>query len=163
MRKMLLVLMTLILVMGFSLPVFAGNVPTTAAVADAEKGWILTTPFKTGVTGFWFPTDNTFAGGLNVTALSVRYISAENPTLSKISLDLDGTIAKEFNAANETLYGIGIKANYAKDMTSKTGLMFEPSIGATALRNLKGITGWPDIFRDYRFAIYGTVVLYKFQ
>lgn len=157
MRKFLGFLMVAMLLLTGS--AFAADTPAPIV----EKGWILTMPFKTGVTGFWFPTDNTFAGGLNVTALSVRYISAENPTLSKISLDLDGTVAKEFNVANETLYGIGIKANYAKDMTSKTGVMFEPSIGITALRNLKGITAWQEIFRGYKFAFYGNVVLYKFQ
>ena len=149
-------MLAFILVLGFSLPVFAEDSPVV------PLGWSVTMPFKAGVTGFWFPSDNTFAGGVNLTAVSLRYNSPENPTLSKMSLDLDGTLAKEFNETNETLYGLGVKVNYAKDMTSKTGVTFEPSIGVTALRNLKGVEKFSDIFRDYKFAIYGNVVLYKF-
>ncbi len=126
------------------------------------QGLSLTMPFETGVTAFWFPSDNTIAGGISETFLRVKYVDVNHPTLSKFSIDLDGTLAQEINEGHDSLYGIGIKVNYKIAMESPTGIAFEPSIGITALRNLRGINVAGDIFRDYKLAIYGNIVLYKF-
>lgn len=158
MRKLLLAVMSVLLVMGLSLPVFAEDTP-----APAEPlGWNLSFFNGTGVTAFWFPTDNTIAGGLNTNLARVKNNDPVNPTLSKISIDLDATIAKEFNEAKDTLYGVGIKVNYAQSITNQSGFAFEPSIGVTALRNMEGINEISDMFRNFKFAVYGNVVLYKF-
>ena len=154
MKKLLMIVMLLIsLLMMLSTGAFAG---------DVEKGFILSYPMETAVTAFYFPTDKTIAGGISETVVRIKYISAENSTLSKIYLDLDGTLAKEFTEAQDSLYGIGIKAKYGVHMTSKTGMAFEPSIGVTALRSLKGINKASDVARNYRLALYGDIVLYRF-
>jgi hypothetical protein len=160
MKKIILAVLMFVLIASI------GGMGGSAFAEDTPKevlGWDVTMPFKTGVTAFYFPSDSTFAGGLNTTVLSVRNNNPVNPTLSKITFDLDATVAQEFNENNDTLYGLGFKVNYAQNITSKSGVMFEPSIGVTALRNLKGINTFADVCRDYRFAIYGNVVLYKFR
>ncbi len=144
------ILLTVLMILCFTVP------------AMATDGWNVTMPFETGVTAFWFPTDNTIAGGLSETVLRIQYIDVNRPMLSKFSLDLDGTLAKEVNEAQDTLYGLGVKVNYHVVATSSSGITFEPSIGVTALRNLKGINDISDILKDYKIAIYGNVVLYKF-
>ncbi len=117
---------------------------------------------KTGATAFWFPSDNTIAYGVSETVLTLKYADVNHPMLSKLSLDLDGTLAQEVNVNKDTLYGIGVKVNYNTAMTNSTGVAFEPSIGITALRNMKGINSLTDIYTDMRMALYGTIVLYKF-
>jgi len=144
------ILLAVLMILCFAIPVMAAD------------GWNVTMPFETGITAFWFPTDNTIAGGLSETVLRVKYIDANRPILSKFSLDLDGTLAKEVNEAQDTLYGLGFKVNYHVAMTSSSGFTFEPSIGVTALRNLKGINTMSDVFKDYKIAVYGNIVLYKF-
>lgn len=113
-------------------------------------------PMETGATAYWFPGDNTFAAGVSETVLRMKYAK-----LDKFSLDLDGTLAKEVNADSDTLYGIGCKVNYNIAYTNSSGITFEPSIGVTALRNMKNITKAADLLNDYRIAIYGNMVLYR--
>lgn len=129
--------------------------------AQAE-GFEISTPLETGVTAFWFPEDNTLAGGISFTALRFKYVSPNLPTLSKIAIDLDGTVAKEINETQDTLYGIGAKASYDVDVIDQTGFVFKPSLGITALRDIHGIREAGDLLKDFKFAVYGTVVLYKF-
>jgi hypothetical protein len=155
MRKLVLAVLMFLLVMVFSIPVFAENAPVL--------GWDISMPFKTGVTAFYFPTNSTYAAGVSTTIVSIKNNDPINPVLSKFSFDLDATIAQEFNETNDTLYGLGMKINYEKNMISKTGVTFTPSIGVTALKNLKGVNTGAELVRDYRFAIYGNIVLYKFR
>lgn len=162
MGKLLLVVMSVLLVMGLSLPVFAEDAPVAEPL-----GWNASFFNGTGVTAFWFPTDNTIAAGLNTNILRFKNNDPNNPTLSKISFDLDATIAKEFNEAKDTLYGLGVKVNYNQAMTSKTGVVFEPSIGLTALKSFKKtddnkLEKAVDLVRDLKVAIYGNIILYKF-
>ena len=110
-------------------------------------------PMETTVTGFWFPTDDTIAVGVNHTVLRVAHSN-----LPKFSLDLDGTLAKEVNEAKDTLAGVGVKVNYHINKTTETGFVFMPSIGLTALKNIKG---FKDIAEDWKLAVYGSVILYK--
>jgi len=60
------------------------------------------------------------------------------------------------------LSGPGLKVNYDVDMVDKSGFTFKPSIGLTTLRNIEGLNMASDILKNWRVAIYGSVVLYKF-
>lgn len=139
------------------LAVFGGTICVNAG------GFEITAPFETGVTAFYFPTDNTIAGGVSETVLRLRYNDETHLLLQKLSLDLDGTLAQEINVEKDTLYGLGVKLNYDTEMLSNTGIVFQPSVGVTALRNMKGINTVSDIFREYKIAVYGNIVLYRFQ
>jgi hypothetical protein len=129
---------------------------------DDAQGWNLTAPFETGVTAFYFPTDSTIAGGVSETVLRIRFVDVNRPILSRLSLDLDGTLAQAVNQDKDTLYGVGFKVNYDINMYGPSGVTFEPSIGITALRNAKNISGLSDLMKDYKIALYGTIVLYRF-
>ena len=114
----------------------------------------ITVPMETGITGFWFPDDDTIAGGVSLTVMRLQHAKIE-----KFSLDLDGTLAKEINENKDTLAGIGVKVNYLVGQTNEAGLVFEPSIGVTLLNNVKA---FEDVITGFRVAIYGNIVLYKF-
>jgi len=114
----------------------------------------ITVPMETGITGFWFPDDDTIAGGVSLTVMRLQHAQIE-----KFSLDLDGTLAKEINENKDTLAGIGVKVNYLVGQTNEAGLVFEPSIGVTLLNNVKA---FEDVITGFRVAIYGNIVLYKF-
>ena len=157
MKKLILVVIMFLVIGGMGGSALAEDAPPVEPL-----GWNLTYFNGTGITAFYFPTDSTIAGGLNTNLSRVSNNDPANPFLSKLSIDLDATIAKEFNEAKDTLYGLGLKLNYAQTMTSKSGIVFEPSIGATALRNMKDIKEFSDAFRNFKFALYGNVVLYKF-
>lgn len=133
----------------------------TAQAQEPVQGLQVTTPFETGITGLWFPGDDTIAGGVNFTAVRVKYCDFDFPTICKIAVDLDGVIAKEVNADKETLYGPGVKVNYDIDMINDTGFTFKPSIGLTFLKNADNFD-MQNVLQDWRFAIYGNVILYKF-
>lgn len=123
----------------------------TACFAQAE--FSLTMPMETTASGFWFPTDNTIAVGISHTVARLAYSG-----LPKVSLDLDGTLAKEVNEEKDNLAGIGVKINYHVQKATDTGFVFVPSIGVTALTNIKNIK---DVLKDYKIAVYGTMILYK--
>ena len=73
-------------------------------------------------------------------------------------MDFDGTLAKEVNADKDNLAGIGVKLAYNIQKVDKAGFAFIPSLGITALNNVKS---FKTVLQDYRIAIYGTAVLYK--
>ena len=122
-----------------------------AGVAQAEIN--VSMPMETTATAFWFPTDDTIAVGVSHTVLRVAHTN-----LPKFSLDLDGTLAKEVNEAKDNLAGIGAKINYHVNKATETGFVFVPSVGVTALKNVKNIK---DIAEDWRVAVYGSLILYK--
>lgn len=133
-----------------------------AEAMEGTDGFSVTVPMETAITAFYFPSDETIAGGIAETVLRVKWVDSAWPTMSKFTLDIDANIAKEINEAKDTLYGPGIKLNYDVDMVNDTGFVFKPSIGITALRSLKGLNSVADIVKDFRLAIYGSIVLYKF-
>ena len=110
-------------------------------------------PMETNVTGFWFPTDDTFAMGVSHTVLRLSHSD-----IPKVTLDLDGTLAKEVNADKDNLAGVGVKLAYNIQKVDKAGFAFIPSLGVTALNNVKN---FKTMLQDYRIAIYGTLLLYK--
>jgi len=121
------------------------------STAQAEVN--VSMPMETTITGFYFPTDDTIAVGVNHTVLRVAHSA-----LPKFSIDLDGTLAKEVNEAKDTLAGAGVKVNYHINRTTETGFVFMPSIGLTGLKNIKS---FKDIAEDWKLAVYGSVILYK--
>ena len=165
MRKIFGVLLLAVLLLGFGTAQAEETISVTEGFLNVESmgpvGLQVTTPFETGITGLWFPGDDTIAGGVNFTALRVKYCDFDFLTLCKIAVDLDGVIAKEVNADKETLYGPGIKVNYDIDMINDTGFTFKPSIGLTFLKNADDFD-MKEVLQDWRFAIYGNVILYKF-
>lgn len=122
-----------------------------AVVAQAE--FKVEFPMETTITGFWFPSDDTVAAGVSHTALRVSHSAVPN-----FSLDLDGTLAKEINVAKDNLVGIGVKVTYNIKKADTTGFVFMPSVGVTALNNIQN---FKTMFQDYRIAVYGTILLYK--
>lgn len=155
MKKMMMMMLLIIATAGIG---FADD----TVIAGDIQGFSITTPFETGVTAFYFPTDKTIAGGISETVLRARWVDTDFPTLSKIAVDLDLNIAKEVNEAGNSLYGPGLKVNYDVDMLNDSGFVFKPSVGITAVRNLKGLNTVADVIKDFRVAIYGSIVLYKF-
>ena len=123
-----------------------------AGFAQASE-FSVTMPMETTASGFWFPTDDTIAVGISHTVARLAYSG-----LPKVSLDLDGTLAKEVNEEKDNLAGIGIKINYHVQKATDTGFVFLPSLGVTALTNIKNIK---DVLKDYKIAVYGTMILYK--
>lgn len=112
-------------------------------------------PMESSAVGMYFPTDETIAVGLSYTAFRIQHTG-----LKDFSLDIDGTVAKEVNENKDTLAGIGLKVNYnVQQVDEETGFVFVPSIGVTALNNIKS---FDTVLQDYRIAIYGTMILYKF-
>jgi hypothetical protein len=152
MKKLIMLLMVVMLIATAGMS-YAG---------EGTDGFSVTIPLETSVTAFYFPTDNTVAGGIAETVLRVKWTDVDYPTMSKFTLDLDANIAKEVNETKETLYGPGIKVNYDVDEIDKSGVTFKPSIGITALRNAKDLNEAADILKNWRVAIYGNIVLYKF-
>ena len=122
-------------------------------VGIAQAEFKVEFPMETNVTGFWFPTDNSVAVGVSHTVIRVSHSNVD-----KFSLDLDATLAKEINADKDNLAGIGLKVNYNIQKADKTGFVFTPSIGITALNNVKSFA---TMFQDYRIAAYGTLLLYR--
>jgi hypothetical protein len=110
---------------------------------------------QTGVTGYWFPQNDTIAVGTFLTVLRV-----EHSSLPLWSIDLDGTLTKEVNENKDTLAGIGLKLNYNVNYTDDTGFVFVPSLGVTVMNSIKS---FDTIVMDFRPAVYGSVVLYKFK
>lgn len=110
-------------------------------------------PAETNVTAFWFPSDNSLAAGVSHTVLRISHTD-----IDKFSLDLDGTLAKEINTEKDNLAGIGIKLSYNITKVDKTGFTFIPSLGITALNNIKSLK---TVLQDYRIAIYGTAIMYR--
>ena len=108
---------------------------------------------ETNITGFWFPTDNTFAMGVSHTVLRLSHSD-----IPKVTLDVDGTLAKEINIDKDNLAGVGVKLAYNIQKVDKEGFAFIPSLGITALNNVRKLGS---ILQDYRIAVYGTVILYK--
>jgi hypothetical protein len=147
-------------------PIYAdesrATVTSKQVVAEDVQGFSLKSPMETAVTAFYFPSDKTIAGGIAETVLRAKWTDTDFPTLSKITVDLDVNIAKEVNENKDTLYGPGLKVNYDVDMVNDTGFTFKPSIGLTALRNIEGLNTASDILKNWRLAIYGNIVLYKF-
>ena len=122
-------------------------------IAQAGEGFSISIPMETTATAFWFPTDDTVAVGISHTVLRAAHSS-----LPSFSLDLDGTLAKEVNEAKDNLAGIGLKVNYHVQKATEAGFVFVPSVGVTALKNVKN---FKDIALDWRVAVYGSVILYK--
>ncbi len=144
MKKVFMVLVLLFMA-GFAGYAFAQE--------PVEKGFKLTFPQETAATAFWFPSSDSFAAGVSHTVLRVSHSD-----IPKFSLDLDGTLAKGVNAEKDNLAGIGIKLNYNIQTADKTGFTFIPSIGISALNNVKS---FKTVFQDYRIAIYGTAIMYR--
>lgn len=120
-------------------------------VANAE--FKIEFPMETNLTGFWFPSNNAFAIGVSHTVLRLSHTQ-----IPKVTLDFDGTLAKEINIEKDNLGGVGIKINYNIQKATETGFVFTPSLGITALSNIKSFA---TILQDYHIAIYGTLILYK--
>ena len=133
-----------------------------AEAGEGTDGFKITIPMETSITAFYFPSDSTIAGGIAETILRVKWTDVDYPTASKLTLDIDVNIAKEVNKNKDTLYGPGIKLNYDVDMVNDTGFMFKPSLGLTVLRNTEGLNVSGDVLKNWRLAIYGSIVLYKF-
>ena len=125
----------------------------TFFAVSAQAEFKVEFPMETNATAFWFPTDDTFAMGISHTVLRVSH-----PDIPKITLDFDGTLAKEVNADKDNLAGIGVKLAYNIQKVDKSGFAFIPSLGITALNNVKS---FKTVLQDYRIAVYGTVILYK--
>lgn len=134
-------IITILLVMFFTL--------------EAKAEFKLEYPMETTVTAFWFPSDDTFAAGISHTVLRLSHSD-----IPKFSLDLDGTLAKEINVNKDNLAGVGVKINYNLQKTDKTGFTFIPSLGITALNNIKSFR---TILQDYRIAVYGTAIMYRWD
>lgn len=152
----------MLLTLGTVGVVQADDAPATVTKAIETQGFSVTSPMETGITAFYFPSNKTIAGGIAETVLRVKWTDVDFPTLSKITTDLDVNIAKEVNESKGTLYGPGLKLNYDVDMVNDSGFTFKPSIGLTALRNIEGLNTATDVLKNWRLAIYGNIVLYKF-
>lgn len=124
--------------------------------AQAESNVSVTFPMETGATAFWFPSDGTYAVGLAHTFLRVKYGAIPN-----MQLDVDATVAREVNQDKDTLAGVGVKVGYKPSTGTLTGFAFEPSIGVTALNNWTKSKILSEILQNYRIAIYGTILLYR--
>ena len=142
----------------FAISSFAADaVPaaTTDVVVLQTGGFTITSPMETSAVGFWFPGDGTFAAGIAHTVLRARH-----EAVPKLHLDIDGVIAQEVNQDKDTLAGVGFKLAYESNVT-KAGFTFEPSLGLTALNNFAKWKTADDILRNYRVAVYGSLLLYK--
>jgi len=124
--------------------------------AKAENKFEVTFPMETGATAFWFPSDGTYALGLAHTVIRVTHTSIPN-----IQLDADATIAQEINIDKDTLGGLGIKLGYKPSQGKLIGFAFEPSLGITFLNDFTKFKKVEDIFTNYKIAVYGTVLLYR--
>lgn len=172
MKKILLVMLLTFLTVSFGM--HPGPVPSCTmshaylfdwmpgnAHAEEVQGVSVTMPMETGATAFWFPETGTFAAGLSHTFLRVQYTDVDFPTLSRISVDLDGTIAQEVNKDKDTLAGLGIKANFNTTGLTQPGFTFLPSIGLTALNNFEKFHQADDIVDNLEVAVYGTLLQYR--
>lgn len=154
---MAILILSALMFAGSALAEDVQTAPSAPAITQAtEEGFKVTSPFETGAVGFWFPGDGTFAMGLSQTFLRVEHTS-----IPKLSLDLDATIAQEINEGKDTLAGIGAKLNYNVQKVTSTGFVFAPSLGITALNNFAKNKAIKDIAQNFKIAIYGTILLYK--
>lgn len=140
MRRILLALFMVFALVGF------------AQAQETEDDISLTFPMETGVTAFWFPDSGTFAGGMTHTVARVSLTQ-----LPDVSLDLDATIAQEFNDDRDTMYGLGLKVNLNVTDIETLGLEVLPNIGVTALNDFAG----DDFMGGFQVAVYGTLLMYK--
>lgn len=113
-------------------------------------------PMETSMTAFWFPSDGVFAMGASHTFLRITHSS-----LPQINFDMDVTIAQEVNQDMDTLGGIGAKIGYKPKDDVKSGLSFEPSLGITFMNNFVKFKKFDEIVANYKFAVYGTILLYR--
>lgn len=143
-------------VMVFGLFVILFTAFFAAEVKAEGKQFSVTFPMETGATAFWFPGDGTYAVGLAHTFMRVKYAAIPN-----VQLDVDATVAQEVNQGRDTLAGIGVKVGYKPSAGQLTGFAFEPSLGVTALNNLAKGKAISEILQNYRVAVYGTILLYR--
>jgi hypothetical protein len=153
MREIIIALIMLLLVMF--VPQFAKAEVVSAN--EADTGFSITFPMETAATGFWFPDTGAFAAGVSHTFMRVKHSA-----IKFMSIDFDGTLAQEVSQGDNTLFGLGIKANldFVK-LPSDNGFAFVPSIGVTALNNFNEFRTFNDIADHYEIAVYGSVLLYK--
>jgi len=123
----------------------------------AYAGFNLSSPNETGATAFYFPSDGSVAGGLTYTGLR-----GQHSAIKFASLDLDGTLAQKIGADNDTFGGLGMKVNL-HILETKAGFNFLPNIGFTWVSNLKKISLPKEFFKDLKGAIYGTLIMWKFN
>ena len=112
----------------------------------------LSFPQETAATGFWFISSDTYAFGISHTAVRLMFPQITN----RISLDLDGTLAREINDNCDTVYGIGVKVNFFTPVERSTGFNFLPSVGLTGMNKLDDM----DNIFDLKWAVYGTLIQY---
>lgn len=146
MKKILMMLILFPLVIGFGMH---PPVPS-CSIASAEVAF----PMETGAVGYWFPNTGAFAVGVSHTFIRV------GDDRIPVTLDLDGTIAQEVNQEENTLGGIGVKANF-NISTPEKGLSFLPSLGITLLNDFEKFRKAQDILDNYELAVYGTLLMYK--